>query len=150
MMNFALALLLCALTWTTTAAQEYQRSTRGTRILERDNGLVIKVLVEASNLGGSELDLGEITFPVGPRAERGHRHGSIEIFYVLSGQLDHIVNGQSHVLDPGMVGIVRAGDEVIHHVLSSEPVRALVIWAPGGEAERVSRSFRQRPVPQNR
>ena len=30
----------------------------------------------------------------------------------------------------------------MHRVLSDEPVRALVIWAPGGEAQRIARFFR--------
>jgi hypothetical protein len=48
-----------------------------------------------------------------------------------------------------MVGIVRAGDQVIHHVVSDEPVKALVIWLPGGEAERlVGFGFKERPVEQ--
>lgn len=130
-----------------TAQQDYARATNGTRILRSPRGLEIKVLVESTNLGGTEVDIGEITFPPGPAPASGHRHGAVEIFYVLSGRLDHIVNGESHVLDPGMVAIVRAGDEVIHHVVSEEPVRALVIWAPGGEAARLAQFFEQIPIP---
>ncbi|MFQ5678953.1 MAG: cupin domain-containing protein [Gemmatimonadota bacterium] len=99
------------------------------------------------NLGGEEVEIGEITFPVGAGAgRRSHRHAHVEIFYVLSGRLDHIVNGTSHLLEPGMVGIVRPGDEVVHRVASETPVRALVIWAPGGEIERIAPGLRQRPV----
>ena len=61
-------------------------------------------------------------------------------------RLDHIVNDMSHVLEPGMVGIVRPGDTVVHRVVSDVPVKALVIWAPGGEADRIAGNFRQRPV----
>lgn len=129
------------------AQTEYSKSTKGTRWLESGNGLAIKVLVEASNLGSGEVELGEITIPAGSGAARqGHRHGAIEIFYILSGELDHIVNGESHLLRPGDVGIVRPGDSVVHRVPGTEPVKALVIWAPGGEAERLAPGFRQRPV----
>ncbi len=142
--------VLCALLANQASAQDdYARSTQGTRILEGQNGFQIKVLVEAANLGGTELDLGEITFPAGPAPNRGHGHAAIEIFYILSGQLNHVVNGESHILDPGMVGIVRPGDDVIHHVTSDEPVRALVIWAPGGEADRLAQFFQQRPIEGN-
>jgi len=134
-------------------AQTYERATTGTRILEGGNGLTIKVLVEAANLGGDEVEIGEITFPVGSGATpagatgpRGHRHGSVEIFYVLEGTLDHIVNGESHIIQPGGVGIVRSGDEVVHRVVGETPVRAVVIWAPGGEVGRIAPGFRQRPV----
>lgn len=134
----------------TTAQQpptpEYSRATHGTRYLEND-GLSIKMLVEASNLGGEEVEVGEITFPVGSGASRrSHTHARVEIFYILSGRLDHIVNENSSVLEPGMVGIVRPGDGVVHRVLGEEPVRALVIWAPGGEAARLAPFFDERPL----
>lgn len=128
-------------------AQTYEKATLGTRILEAGGGLTIKVLVEAANLGGSEVEIGEITFPVGAGASGGgHRHGAIEIFYVLEGELDHIVNGESHRLTAGGVGIVRSGDEVVHRVVGDTPVKALVIWAPGGEVGRIAPGMRERPI----
>ncbi len=130
---------------------EYQKGTRGTRLLVGGGGLEIKMLVEASNLGGGEVELGEITFPVGSGADRrGHTHGRVEIFYVLSGTLDHVVNDVSHLLESGRVGIVRPGDRVVHRVVGDEPVRALVIWAPGGEAERIAGFLEERPLPPDR
>ena len=132
------------------ASVAYEKATQGTRWLESANSeLTIKILVEASNLGSAEVEIGEITFPPGPPVPgEGHLHGAIEIFYILSGELYHIVNGESHVLTPGMVGIVRPGDRVKHQVNSSTPVKALVIWAPGGEVERLARFFQERPVEQ--
>lgn len=131
------------------AAQEpnsetYSRSGRGTRWLEGPE-VSIKVLVEAANLGSAEVELGEITLAA-KSVSVMHRHGSIEIFYILSGTMDHVVNGASHVLEPGMIGIVRPEDSVVHRVVSEVPVKALVIWAPGGEAERLAGFFAQRPV----
>ncbi len=141
----------CLLPSAAVAQQEtdgtYQAASSGTRWLEGNNGFSIKMLVEGSNLGGREVEIGEITFPVGSgQSRRGHTHGAVEIFYILSGRLDHIVNDTSHVLEPGMVGIVRPGDTVVHRVVSDVPVKALVIWAPGGEADRIAGDFRQRPV----
>lgn len=125
----------------------YQPAGAGTRLLEGANGLMIKMLVEQSNLGGSEVEVGEITFPVGAgAARRGHRHQRVEILYVLDGTLDHIVNGESHLLSPGMVGIVRPGDAVVHRVASDTPVKALIIWAPGGEADRIAPGFTVKPI----
>lgn len=125
----------------------YQAATAGTRVLEGGNGLAIKILVEASNLGGAEVEIGEITFPVGAgQAGNGHAHTRVEIFYILEGELDHIVNDESHRLMPGMVGIVRPGDRVVHRVVSDRPVKALVIWAPGGEIERIAPAFQERPI----
>ncbi|MDX1579141.1 MAG: cupin domain-containing protein [Gemmatimonadota bacterium] len=125
----------------------YEPATSGTRWLVGGNGFSIKLLVEASNLGGEEVELGEVTFPVGAGARGGgHVHGRVEIFYILSGTFDHIVNGEAHRLTPGMVGIVRPGDEVIHRVVGDEPVRALVVWAPAGEADRIAGGFEVRPI----
>ena len=55
--------------------------------------------------------------------------------------MNHVVNGTAHVLDPGMVGIVRPGDSVQHEALDDKPVKTVVIWAPGGEVERLRGVF---------
>ena len=39
-----------------------------------------------------------------------------EIFYVLEGELEHVVNGESHTLMPGMLGYVKPPDRVNHIV----------------------------------
>lgn len=101
------------------SGESYDRATRGTRILEGQNGFAIKVLVEQANLGGTEVEIGE---------------------------MEHIVNGHSYVLTPGMVGIVRPGDNVIHKINLREGVRSVVIWAPGGEAERLAQFFTSKPI----
>jgi quercetin dioxygenase-like cupin family protein len=123
---------LCAtcvlLGWTARAAQEQRyKSASGTEL---------RMLVGAAELGGSEVELGELTFPAG--ADSGdHAHGSTEIFYVLSGELEHVVNGRSTVLKPGTVGFVRPPDQV-RHKTGKAGAKALVIWAPGGEAARIT------------
>ncbi len=92
-----------------------------------------KLLLDQSNLGGKELDMVELTLPAG-EVVGAHRHGSVEIFYVLSGTLGHEVNGEMHLLTPGMVGVVRPEDSVRHVVPKEADVKLLVIWAPAGEA----------------
>ena len=85
--------------------------------------------------------------PVGSGAgPASHRHGSTEMIYVISGELDHVVNGETHRLTAGMVGIVKPSDTVIHRVVGQAPVKALLVWAPGGEVERLATRFRQRPI----
>jgi len=99
------------------------------------SGTELRMLVGAAELGGSEVELGEISFPAG--ADSGnHVHGSTEIFYVLTGELEHVVNGRSTVLKPGMVGFVRPPDQV-RHKTGPGGAKALVIWAPGGESARI-------------
>ena len=139
--------LACALVVAAAGASaqvEYSKVGNGTRVLGAPGFAQFRILVEESNLGSRDVEIAEITFPVEAYSRdnaRAHTHGSIEIFYVLEGLLEHEVDGEVHVLKPGMIGIVRAGDTVVHRVVSDEPVRALVIWAPGGE---VNRLFRRR------
>ena len=68
-----------------------------------------------------------------------HTHDSTEIFYVLEGELIHIVGDQKYVVRKGEVGIVGSGDVVRHGLETDAPVRALVIWVPGGEVARLIR-----------
>lgn len=128
------------------AGVEYRKASEGTRILVSEAGTEIRVLVEPANLGGDEVAVAEITFPAGADAPTGHLHEAVEIFYVLSGTLEHEVNGEVHRIEPGMAGIVRPGDRVIHRVPGDEPVRAVVIWGTGTEVERIAPFFRERPV----
>lgn len=101
------------------------------------SGVELRLLVGAAQLGGSEVELGEITFPAG--ADSGdHVHGATEVFYVLEGELEHVVNGRSTVLKPGMVGFVRPPDRVRHKTGPGGPAKALVVWAPAGEAARIA------------
>jgi hypothetical protein len=57
-----------------------------------------------------------------------------------------VVNGESYLLKPGMVGIVKAGDEVGHNVPGDEPCVSVVIWVPGGEADRIAPGFKVRSL----
>ena len=144
------ALILLAVMAGAVSAQDtasYKRSSNGTRVLENDAGTTIKILVERSVLGDSGVEIAEATLPVGAGAgPASHRHGSAEMIYVISGELDHVVNGTAHRLTPGMVGIVKPTDTVIHRVVGQTPVKVLLIWAPGGEVERLAQRFRQRPI----
>lgn len=107
----------------------------------------LKRLLDSANFGGAELDIAELTF--GPDYQgRVHTHQPIEIFYVLSGRLRHVVNGVAADLEPGMIGVVRPGDQVEHIVLSKEPLRMLVIWVPGGLAERLAGNLEPLDGPQ--
>jgi quercetin dioxygenase-like cupin family protein len=94
-----------------------------------------KLLLDKSNLGGNELEVVELTMPAGTSVG-SHRHTSVEIIYVLSGNYGHEVNGKLYLLKPGMVGIVRPGDSVRHLIPKTGPARLLIIWAPPGEAEK--------------
>lgn len=127
----------------------YQIGSKGTRYLEFGGGeSSFKILLEKANLGGKELEIAEHSFAPGTNIG-GHSHGSIEIFYVLSGELEHTVNGETVLLTPGMIGVVRSGDEVVHRVPSEDkPAKVLIIWAPAGEIDRIFGSATERPIEQ--
>jgi quercetin dioxygenase-like cupin family protein len=109
-----------------------------------------KLVLDESNLGGKELEIVEITLPAGT-AVPNHRHGPIEVIYVLAGTYGHEVNGQLYKLTPGMVGIVRPGDTCRHYALDGKEAKILVMWVPSGDAARVFKGAQGRkpqPVPQ--
>ena len=117
-------------------ATTYARSSSGTRQFQWDseNGPGwIKVLIEEANLGSSGAEVIEIFFPPGHEGQ-SHFH-ELEILYVIEGELGHIVDGEMHVLTPGMVGIVKYPQEVVHKTLSEDGVRVLVIWPLGNEVK---------------
>lgn len=114
----------------------YAASSTGTRSLTL-GPVSIKMLAEAANLGRGDVEVGELILPLESGASPPHQHGSLEMFYVVEGVLGHEVNGTPHRLEPGDLGIVRPGDTVKHAVLSDVPVKAVVIWVPGGEADRL-------------
>jgi len=105
------------------------------------SGTEIRLLLSEANLGGGEVEIGEITFPPGTNSG-DHLHGATEVFYVLEGELEHVVDGVSEVLRPGDLGFVRPPSEV-NHITPADgpPTRALVIWAPGGEGSRIVRNW---------
>lgn len=146
--RFIAALALAALVPTAFCAspvraggeETYARSGTGTRLLESGT-VTIKMLAEETNLGGRELELGELTLPTGYGQGPEHLHSRLEVLCVLSGVLGHTVNGVAHRIEPGMIAVVRPSDRVAHAVLSAEPVKALVIWAPAGEADYLVREF---------
>src|SRR4051812_38687591 len=50
-------------------------------------GSVLRPLTEPQSFGGTEVEVGELTFP--PNSDSGdHQHGVTETFYVLVGELE--------------------------------------------------------------
>jgi len=105
-------------------------------------GTVLRLFLDHSNVG-PEVSVGELTFP--PNADSGeHTHGAIEMFYVLSGELEHVVNGKSHILRPGMTGYVRPPDK-IRHKTGPAGAKVIVVWVPGDEAKKIAARWTKEP-----
>jgi quercetin dioxygenase-like cupin family protein len=105
-------------------------------------GTTLRLILDDTNVG-SDVSLGEMTFP--PNVDSGeHTHGAIEMFYVLSGELEHVVNGKSQILKPGMVGYVKPPDR-IRHKTGAAGAKVVVIWVPGEEAKRIVSRWTKEP-----
>jgi quercetin dioxygenase-like cupin family protein len=116
------------------AASRYSYATNGViDNVEGRQGAKWKLLLNESNLGGTELEAAELILRADTTVQ-SHQHGRVEIIYVLAGTYDHEVNGKLYRLTPGMIGIVRPGDSVRHRVPKGGDAKLLILWAPAGEA----------------
>jgi quercetin dioxygenase-like cupin family protein len=105
-------------------------------------GATLRLILDTANVG-PEISLGELTFP--PNSDSGeHAHGAIEIFYVLSGELEHVVNGKSQILKAGMVGYVKPPDK-IRHKTGPAGAKVVVMWVPGAEAGKIIARWTKEP-----
>lgn len=106
------------------------------------SGTTLRLMLDENNLG-PEVSLGEIVFP--PNLDSGdHRHDAIEIFYVISGELEHVVNGKSEILKPGMAGYVKPPDTV-RHKTGAAGAKAVVVWVPGEEGKKIAARWKKEP-----
>ena len=100
-------LLLAA---TLLAALAFAQSATDSITYRSPGGTTLKIMLDDRNVG-KEVAVGEMVFaPNQDSAE--HTHGAIEMFYVISGEYTHVVNGQAYVLKPGMAGYVKIGDKI--------------------------------------
>jgi len=105
-------------------------------------GSTLRLILDDTNIG-AEISVGELTFP--PNTDSGdHAHGAIEILYVLSGELEHVVNGKSMILKPGMAGYVKPPDK-IRHKTGPAGAKVLVMWVPGAEANKIVSRWTKEP-----
>ena len=134
---------LCAATLIASATPALgQAGATSPPVYRSPGGATLRLLLDESNVG-PEVTVGEITFP--PNTDSGeHTHGSIEMFYVVSGTLEHVVNGKSYILKPGMTGYVRPPD-TIRHKTGANGAKAVVIWTPGEEARKIVARWKKEP-----
>ena len=80
-----------------------------------------------------------------PNSDSGdHKHGAIEMFYVVSGELDHVVNGKSQILKPGMAGLRQAARPV-RHKTGPAGAKVVVVWVPGDEGKKIAARWKAEP-----
>jgi quercetin dioxygenase-like cupin family protein len=118
-------------------AQEKQGTT-----YRAPSGTTLRLILDSTNVG-KEISVGEMSFP--PNSDSGdHQHGAIEIFYVLSGELEHVVNGTSQILKAGMVGYVKPPDK-IRHKTGPAGAKVVVMWVPGVEGNKIASRWTKEP-----
>lgn len=106
------------------------------------SGTTLRLILDEHNVG-AEVTMGEMVFP--PNQDSGdHQHGAIEMFYVISGELEHVVNGKSEFLKPGMAGFVKPPDKV-RHKTGPAGAKVVVVWVPGEEGKKVASRWKQEP-----
>lgn len=106
------------------------------------SGTTLRLMLDENNVG-PEVSMGEIVFP--PNLDSGdHKHEAIEIFYVISGELEHVVNGKSEILKPGMAGYVKPPDSV-RHKTGAAGAKAVVVWVPGSEGKKIAARWKREP-----
>jgi quercetin dioxygenase-like cupin family protein len=105
-------------------------------------GTTLRLMLDENNVG-SEVTLGEMIFPA--NSDSGdHKHGATEMFYVVSGELDHVVNGKSQILKPGMAGYVKPPDSV-RHKTGPAGAKVVVVWVPGDEGKKIAARWKKEP-----
>jgi len=127
-------------------AQEVQRfvSPKQAKVFtEPQSKSQFKVLIDEQLGGTKDVTIAELTIPPGVDVP-DHVHQSTEIFYILSGELEQTSDGKVQKLTTGMACLVPANSTTHHKVTSKEPVRALVIWAPGGEEKRITEQWEKK------
>lgn len=110
------------------------------KVFTSPGGTQLKVLVDAASLGGTEVEVAELTFAANSDSGN-HRHAVTETFYVLEGEMEQVVNDKPIKLGPGMVASIRSTDQV-RHKTGPNGAKVLVIWAPGGEIARVTAKWK--------
>ena len=106
------------------------------------SGTTLRIMLDESNVG-PEVTLGEMVFP--PNQDSGdHAHGAKEMFYVVSGELEHVVNGKSQILKPGMAGFVNPPDKV-RHKTGAAGAKVVVVWVPGEEGKKIAARWTKEP-----
>jgi quercetin dioxygenase-like cupin family protein len=133
----SVAVALCVITNGAAQSEKLQGVT-----YRSPGGTTLRLMLDDSNVGPA-VSVGEMIFPA--NSDSGdHQHGALEMFYVVSGEYEHVVNGTSQILKPGMSGYVKQGDK-IRHKTGPAGAKVVVIWVPGDEAKRIASRWTKEP-----
>jgi len=103
----------------------------GKAVQARGSAMLFKAVTETT---GGAFSLMERTLPVSNRRPQPHTHKGPEGFYVLEGQIEFVVGGESRVGGPGFWALVPSGVAHTFGNAGEAPARLLIIHAPAAEA----------------
>jgi len=129
-----------------TARAEEQRFVHpedATTYIEPASKSELRVMIDQHLGGTKDVTVADLVIPPGVDVP-DHVHQSTEIFYILSGELEQTSEGKVQKLTAGMTCLVPANTTTHHKVTSKEPVHAVVIWAPGGEEQRIVEGWQKK------
>ena len=136
------ALMIAEIVVVCLATQGAAQPARQGVLYRSPGGTTLRLMLDEGNVG-SEVSLAEMTFP--PNLDSGeHAHGAIEIFYVVAGELEHVVNGKSEILKVGMAGYVKPPDRV-RHKTGAAGATVVAMWVPGAEAKKIAARWAREP-----
>lgn len=95
------------------------------------NGTQYKTLLSREQSGGN-ISIVDSVSPVNSGPPRHVHHNEDETFFLISGQCEFFLDGETSVHGPGEVVFVPRGKEHTFRVIGDEPSRHLVILNPGG------------------
>jgi quercetin dioxygenase-like cupin family protein len=103
----------------------------GKTVSARGSSMLFKAVADTTD---NAFSLMERTLPVSNRRPQPHTHEGPEGFYVLEGQIEFVVGGQSRVGGPGFWALVPS--EVAHTFgnAGDSPARLLIIHVPAADA----------------
>ena len=103
----------------------------GKAVSARGSAMIFKAVAETTD---SAFSLMERTLPVSNRRPQPHTHGGPEGFYVLEGQIEFVVGGESRVGEPGFWALVPGGVAHTFGNAGNVPARLLIIHIPAADA----------------
>ena len=123
--------------------QRFVRPEDTTTYIEPASKSELRVVIDQHLGGTKDVTVADLVIPPGVDVP-DHVHQSTEIFYILSGELEQTSEGKVQKLTAGMACLVPANTTTHHKVTSKEPVHAVVIWAPGGEEQRIVEQWQKK------
>lgn len=107
----------------------------------------LRLLLSSETLGSDGLEIARLTLPGGDgitcadKPCQAHQHPVDEILFVVSGRLEHVVEGEVQMIGPGMLAVAPKNSNVVHNVLSEEPLEVLLVWPATGEFDRLVQHY---------